>query len=143
MGLESVFVDSWGWIALGHRRDSRHDEVKLFYQELCDRGVGIYTSDYILDEVITLLFRRENFSEALQFLEGIFQSATIGNLIIERITSKLFSHAWAFRKKFQDKPLISFTDFTSMAIMQEHGIKRVLTEDEHFSHVGMGFLLVP
>lgn len=143
MNFDPVFVDTWGWIALGHRRDSRHKEVILFYQELCNRRVSIYTSDYILDEVITLLFKRENISEALRFLEGIFQSATGGSLIIERITSKLFSSAWALRKKFQDKPLISFTDLTSKAIMREHGIKRVLTEDEHFSHVGMGFILVP
>ena len=58
MNFDPVFVDTWGWIALGHRRDSRHEEVKLFYRELCDRRVSIYTSDYILDEVITLLFRQ-------------------------------------------------------------------------------------
>ena len=38
---------------------------------------------------------------------------------------------------------ISFTDLTSMVIMQERGIKRILTEDDHFLHIGMGLQKVP
>ncbi len=40
-----VFVDTWGWMALGHRRDPRHSEVRTFYQELRDQRVIVYTSD--------------------------------------------------------------------------------------------------
>ena len=64
-------------------------------------------------------------------------------LTVERITSERFTSAWKLRKRLQDKPKISFTDFTSMAIMEEKGIKNVLTEDEHFMQVGMGFQRVP
>lgn len=42
------------------------------------------------------------------------------------------------RLKYQDKPKISFTDLTSMVVMKELGIEHILTEDEHFEHVGMG-----
>lgn len=139
MSLDPVFVDSWGWMALGHRRDPRHTVVKRFYQELRDQRVAIYTSDYVLDEVITLLFRREPFSEAVKFAEGLFAAATLGHLIVERITSDRFVAAWELRKRFQDKLDISFTDLTSMVIMQERGLSRVLTEDEHFFQVGMSF----
>jgi len=27
MDREAVFVDTWGWMALGHRREPRHAEV--------------------------------------------------------------------------------------------------------------------
>jgi predicted nucleic acid-binding protein len=30
-----------------------------------------------------------------------------------------------------------------MVIMRELGINQVLTEDEHFMHVGLGFIRVP
>jgi predicted nucleic acid-binding protein len=55
MSLDPIFVDTWGHLALGHRRDPHHLEVKKFYQGLRDQGVAIYTSDYVLDELVTLL----------------------------------------------------------------------------------------
>jgi predicted nucleic acid-binding protein len=140
---DSVFVDTWGWLALGHHRDSRHHEIKALYKELRSGGAHIYTSDYVLDEVITLLFRREAFEEAVRFMEGIFQASEGGQLTVERITSERFVSAWRLRKRFQDKPRISFTDLTSMALMEEQGIKKALTEDAHFFQVGMGFLKIP
>jgi predicted nucleic acid-binding protein len=47
------------------------------------------------------------------------------------------------RRKYSDKPRISFTDFTSMVVMSELGITDVMTEDDHFLQVGMGFNKVP
>ncbi len=93
--------------------------------------------------MITLHFRREVIEEAIPFTDGIFQAGQAGRLIIERITSPRFTAAWELRKKFQDKSRISFTDLTSMVIMQERGIKRILTEDDHFLHIGMGLQKVP
>jgi len=140
---EPVFVDTWGWIALGHRRDSRHTEVKRIFQELRHHRISIYTSDYVLDELITLLFRREVFYEATRFIDGIWAAADLTHVQIERVTSDCFSAAWELRKRFQDKPRISFTDLTSMIIMKERGIRQVLTGDEHFIQVGMGFSKFP
>lgn len=138
-----VFIDTWGWIALGHRRESRHQEIRAFYQDLRTQRVVVYTSDYVLDEVVTLLFRREVFAEAVRFVEGLFTAATRGHLRLERITSERFATAWRLRLRFQDKPRISFTDFTSMVIMEERRLQQILTEDAHFVQVGMGFQTVP
>lgn len=139
----AVFIDTWGWLALGHHRDSRHREIKELYQALREEKTPLYTSDYVLDEVITLLFRREVFKEAVYFVEGIFQAAEEGRLTIERVTSERFAGAWRLRKRFGDKPRISFTDLTSMSIMRERSINRILTEDAHFEHVGLGFQCEP
>jgi len=111
-----LFIDTWGWLALGHRKDRRHHEVKAFYERLRANGASFYTSDYVLDELITLLFRRENFEDAVRFLEGILNASNQGSVTIERITSARFSAAWLLRRKFKDKQLISFTDLTSMAV---------------------------
>jgi predicted nucleic acid-binding protein len=138
-----VFVDSWGWVALGNRRDARHLEIKDFYRRLLSGGGRVFTSDYVLDEVVTILFKREVFEEAIRFIESILAAAGTGTLVIERITSARFAEAWKLRKRFQDKPKISFTDLTSMAVMRELSVNEVLTEDEHFTHVGMNFKKVP
>jgi len=140
---QPVFIDTWGWLALGYRRDARHGEVKNYYQQLHDEGISIHSTDYILDEVITLLFRRENFQQAIRFMDAIFHEAEEGNLHIERINSRRFAAAWQLRKQFADKPDISFTDLVSMSLMDELGINLVLTEDVHFLKVGRNFQLVP
>ena len=140
---DSVFIDTWGWVSVGHRKDARHHEVIALYKELRSQGGRLYTSDYVLDELITLLFRREVFKEAVRFVEGLFHASEQRLLTIERITSDRFASIWALRKKLQDKPQISFTDLTSMAVMEALGIERVLTDDEHFEHVGMGFQKCP
>ncbi len=138
-----VSVDTWGCLALGYRREPRHQEIRAFYQELRSQQEVVYTSDYILDEVVTLLFRRAVFAEALRFTEGLFAATERGQLSVERITSTRFAAAWRLRKRFQDKPRISFTDLTSMVVMAERGLQQILTEDEHFVQVGMDFQLVP
>ncbi len=140
---DAVLIDTWGWLALGHRRDSRHQEIKALYQQLREEGARLYTTDYVLDEVMTLIFRREPFVEAVGFMEGIFQASQEGRLVIERVTSERFTAAWELRKRFHDKPKISFTDLTSMVIMQDRDIKQVLTDDDHFTYVGMDLQKVP
>jgi predicted nucleic acid-binding protein len=143
MTYPSIFVDTWGWVSLGQRRDSYHDEVKNIYNQLLKAKTPIHTSDYVLDEVMTLIFKRELFAESVRFMNGIFAAASIGHLQIHRVTSEVFLEAWELRKRFQDKPLISFTDLTSMVIMKEHKIQHVLTQDNHFLQIGMGFILIP
>lgn len=142
MKRNALFVDTWGWMALGHRQEPRHQEVTRLYQDHRGRGTPIYTSDYVLDELVTLLFRREIYSEAFRFVDGIFGAASLGHLVIERVTPDRFSTTWDLRMRLQDKPRISFTDLSTMVIMQELSIQQVLTEDEHFMHVGLGFILV-
>ena len=51
----------------------------------------MYTSDYVLDELISLLFRREIFEESVRFLEEVLNASEKGLLTIERITSARFA----------------------------------------------------
>ncbi|OCQ90301.1 hypothetical protein BCD67_21375 [Oscillatoriales cyanobacterium USR001] len=143
MQYRTIFVDTWGWLALGHRRDNYHQQVKNLYYSLQSNSVEIYTSDYVLDELISLLFKREIYSEAVKFFTSILKSADLGYIKIERVTNERFLAAWELRQKLADKPNISFTDLTSMIIMQELGIQYVLTQDNHFIQVGMGLIKVP
>ncbi|MBM4465835.1 MAG: hypothetical protein FJ014_09830 [Chloroflexi bacterium] len=116
MNHEAVFVDTWGWMALGHRQEPRHAEVKRIYRELRSNGIPIYTSDYVLDELITLLFRREVFEEAVRFVEGILGSAVLGQLRIERVPYPIFNYAalvpWTF---FANGPSQSSTSLVASA----------------------------
>ena len=102
-----------------------------------------YTTDYVLDETFTLLFRRLRIEDAKKSVNAIEKGIERGYIRLERITAERFEMAKSLRMRFQDKLRISFTDFTSMVVMTELGIADILTEDEHFTQVGMGFQRVP
>ncbi len=134
-----VFIDTWGWLTLRDRKESRHQEVKDFYRQFRDQNGIIYTSDYVIDETITLIFKRLPFKTAKESLSRIDKAIEEGYLQMEWVTPERFEKAKGLRLKYQDKPKISFTDLTSMVIMKELGVKEIITGDEHFEHVGMGF----
>ncbi len=140
---EAIFVDTWGWLAYGHRRDAHHAEVKELVAHCVSNRVPLHTSDYVLDETITLLFRRETHEESVKFLDALLADSARGTLQIQRVTAERFHAALQLRKRFWDKPDISFTDLTTMAIMREMEIAAALTEDVHFLQVGMGFQRLP
>jgi predicted nucleic acid-binding protein len=66
-----------------------------------------------------------------------------GYLQVEWVSPERFEKARELRLKYQDKPKISFTDLTSMVIMKELSVNNIMTGDEHFEHVGMGFKQKP
>lgn len=140
---ELVFVDAWAWLALANRKDTHHERAKRRYEELKARGCRLVTSDYVLDEVITALFRNVTFSSAVQFVEFLFAAITGNRITLERITEARFKTAWSLRRKYHDKPDISFTDLTSFVLMQEFVIDSVFTGDAHFEQVNLGFKIVP
>jgi len=142
MATELV-VDTWGWLALADDRERRHQQVRTVLVRLWQDGGVAVTTDYILDETFTLVFRRLPFVRARRFVTTLDRGEQEGALRLERILPDRFGRAKALRLRLRDKPKISFTDLTTMATMQELRLTRVLTEDEHFRHVGLGLELVP
>ena len=139
----ALFVDTWGWLTLRDRREKKHVEAKkVFDGAVAGRG-GIITTDFVLDETFTLLFRRLAFNEARDSMTILSESIEAGEIVSVPISSMRFKAAQALRLKFKDKPDISFTDLCSMVVMRELGVRKILTEDAHFEHVGMDFKLVP
>lgn len=138
-----LFIDTWGWVALHNRRETRHGEVKAFYREYRLSGGKIYTTDYVLDETLTLLFRRLPLELAKKSMESINDAIAQGYLDLEWISPSLFEEAKVLRLKFDDKPRISFTDLTSMVVMKELGVKSILTDDDHFVQLGFDFEKMP
>jgi len=140
---KKLFVDTWGRVVIHNKREPRHTEVTRFYRNFRLQKGKIYTTDYVLDETITLLFRRLPPGLAKESLSLLNKSFEKGYLELEWISPENFQEAQRLRLRFLDKPMISFTDLTSMAIMKELDIKLVLTGDEHFEQVGMGFKKIP
>ncbi len=143
MNGKRVLVDSWGWCALVDDREPKHRDVRALIQNAWRLAQAVLTTDYILDETFTLVFRRLPFPRARRFLTTIETAEKQGSLQVEAIAPDRFAAAKKLRLRLRDKPLISFTDLTSMVVMQELRVKHVITADDHFRHVGFGFELHP
>jgi len=137
--VEPLFIDTWGWFQILSPRESKHDEVVQYFDAFLRRGGQAYTTDYVLDETLTLLFSRLAFQKALSRYEIIAEAREEAFLRVEWIGPARFEKGLQLRRKYDDKPNISFTDLTSMAVMDEMGLRDVLTGDAHFRHVGMDF----
>lgn len=101
------------------------------------------TTDYVLSEVITRLSTQIMPEVTMRFVDAILKSERDNLISLEYISPIRFQSALALRRRFRDKPRISFVDLTSMAVMSELQITDVFTGDTHFSQVGMGFRLLP
>lgn len=136
-----IWVDTWGWCALGNRDEQSHLSVVEIYQGIVPGQIK--TSNFILDETISLLFTRLSFVNAKKFVSELLSSIERGYIEVLDVVDTVFREAWRLRLRYQDKPKISFTDFTSFAVMQRNGIQHVMTSDQHFRQVGMDFILLP
>jgi predicted nucleic acid-binding protein len=141
--MNTVFIDTWAWIALALSRDQHHPEAQRQHALFVAERRIYVTTDYVLSEVISRLYRKLESKKAERFFEAVRRGIDIGMYRLERITQPRFEEAWQLRRRYADKPGISFVDFTSFAVMNELRIHDVFTGDVHFTQVNMGFQLHP
>lgn len=69
-----VFVDTSAFCALTIPKDQHNLRAKSLYEQLKERKAVIYTSDYVLDEVYTLLKTRGSHQTSVKFMDQINKS---------------------------------------------------------------------
>ena len=103
---------------------------------LQDGGV-LVTTDYVIDETLTLIRMRLGLTAAESWWEQLEKSS---RLRWEWIGIERCQRARDLFFQFRDKDY-SFTDCTSFVVMKELKLRQALATDRHFSQ--MGFQLVP
>lgn len=132
-----VLVDTSGFYALLVRGDDRHAEAVEWLRGARRRRRGFVTTDYVLDETLTLLRARGKSHLVEGFIKGTLDSMVCRVLWtdVDRFTAvvKLFmrqaDHDW------------SFTDCLSFHVMRELEVREALTKDVHFVQAGFVALL--
>ena len=124
-----VFIDTSAFCALTIPKDQYNSAAKDLYKTTFKDNVAFYTSDYVLDEVYTLLKTRGSHTTSIKFMDGIIKS----NIVILRVTEDTERAAKIIFRRFDDKRL-SFTDCTSFALINQFGIEAVFSFDEHFRY---------
>jgi predicted nucleic acid-binding protein len=135
-----IFVDTWAWVALACRRDQYHAAARAIHDRF--RREKYVTSHPVLAETITHLYRSIDATAAATFINAILQAAGRGDYLIVDLSPDRFTATWEMRKRYLDKPDISFVDFSSAIIARELGIMRIFSADQHFLQMNMGFELL-
>ena len=138
-----IFVDTWAWIGLADDTDQYHDAVVKQHRKHLKKYRNYVTTDYVVGELIDYLYDATPEPQARDFIRALLAKANTKILQIVHVSPDYFHRAWDMRQKYDDKPDISFVDFTSMVVMQELGITDVFTGDDHFRQVNLGFRLSP
>lgn len=133
-----IFVDTGAWYALEVEDDSNHVAARRFLIELSKGGHGVpITTDYVLDETVTLLRGRRGLSASLSFIDKVQSSKSVK---IAWVDEGLFNGGLREFRKSGEKAW-SFTDCTSFALMKELSISKAFSFDKHFKEAG--FLMFP
>ena len=135
--MKAVFVDTAGWMACADGNDPAHNASCEARDALLESGHVLITTDYVMDETLTLLRMRLGLAVAKAWWELVKGSARVK---WEWIGVERAEKARAAFFRYRDKQY-SFTDCTSFVVMQELKIKQALTTDHHFRQ--MGFQMLP
>ena len=126
---ENIFIDTSALYALINRKDKDHEKIKNFIAHFKGR---IFFTNYIFDEIITLVMGRLGHTMAVEVGNTLQVSPQIVKIWVTPSDDKL---AWEFFVSRKDKSY-SFTDCTSFIVMKRLKITKYLTLDAHFKQEG-------
>jgi len=124
-----IFVDTGAWYASLVPTDPQH---AIAVQWLAANHSPLLTTDYVIDETLTLLRARGERKRALLLGARFFD---LGLAEIHKITPADLVLAWTVFEQFDDKDW-SFTDCTSKVVMEQLNIEVAFAFDHHFQQFG-------
>ena len=124
-----IFVDTGAWYASLVPTDPDHTRAA---QWLATNHFPLLTTDYVVDETLTLLRARGERKRALLLGARFFNQAVAE---IHKISAADLTLAWKIFEQFDDKNW-SFTDCTSKVVMEQFDIKVAFAFDQRFHQFG-------
>jgi uncharacterized protein len=125
-----IFVDTGAWFARHVPSDPDHQRVKAF---LDTNSEPLITTDYCVDETLTLLAARKRHRLALEVGNAFFGENVSR---IHFVSPEQIRRAWIL---FQSRAATgwSFTDCTSKVVIDELKIEIAVAIDAHFRQFGI------
>ncbi len=123
----SVFLDSGVLFGAFNKNDEYHEAaLGICLTAFSGKWGAVYTSDYVLDETVTLLKVSVSSQLALRFLNRARESRA---LAMVNIDEALFDRTCGFFERYYDRPGMSFTDAATLAVLQAIEIDHLASFD--------------
>ena len=123
------FADTGGWFALSVTNDMNHAVALKWFAR---QREPLFTTDYVVDETLTLLRSRGQGLAALALGQQFFDGSLA---TIYYLTEADIRHTWQVFTRYADKEW-SFTDCSSKVVMEKLGITEAFAFDQHFRQFG-------
>jgi len=124
-----IFLDSSFIIAFEVDSDTNHAKAVELMADVAKAAYGpAIISDYIFDEVVTVTLVRTRSLPKTKLVGD----AMLKSFRILRVDETAFRNAWR-RFKAQKRTRLSFTDATTVELMQQNGVGNIATFDGDFS----------
>ncbi len=124
-----IFSDTGGWFALFVAEDSNHEAALNWFAR---NRQPLITTDYVVDETLTLLKSRRQEAIALSVGQQFFSGSLAS---VYYLTEDDIRAAWRVFTRYADKEW-SFTDCTSKVVMEKLEITEAFAFDQHFRQFG-------
>ena len=134
--MKAIFVDTAGWMACADSADPAHGRARAARDAALTAGQLLVTTDYVIDESLTLIRVRLSLAAAETWWDQVEGSSRVRHETIDALRAER-ARAVFFRHRDKD---YSFTDCTSFVVMRELKVREVLTTDGHFRHMGFDVL---
>lgn len=124
-----IFVDTSAWFASVVPWDADHASAAEWLRR---NTRPLVTTDYVVDETLTLLRARGEASRALSLGKQFF----VGSVSrVYRLTESDLMDSWQVFQQFADKDW-SFTDCTSKVVIEKLGLTTAFAFDQDFRQFG-------
>jgi hypothetical protein len=130
--MRPLFVDTAGWVACADEADPAHRRAVGARDDWLEAGGVLVTTDYVVDEALTLVRMRLGLEAAETWWHQVEGSQ---RLQWEFISLARADKARGLFFRYRDKDF-SFTDCTSIVVMRELQLAEALTTDRHFVQAG-------
>jgi predicted nucleic acid-binding protein len=124
-----IFVDTSAWYARYAPSDVHHEQAREFHASVQQE---LITTDYVVDETLTLFKARGNYVHALRLGPRLL-TGQLATLIY--VTPEDVDAAWKVFSGHRDKAW-SFTDCVSYVVMKRLNFVEAFAFDEHFRQFG-------
>src|SRR3989344_72793 len=122
------------WVEFGRKeveKDQNHQQAVKIRDDIIRGKFGkLFISDYIFDETVTVTLGRTKDIKKVIFIGEHLKASSK----IFKVDEKIFRKAWTIFKE-QKETYFSFTDCTTIGIMDENDITNIATFDKEFRNV--------
>ena len=132
--MEHIFVDTSAFYAFINVKDPDHRKIEKFLSNF--KG-GIYITNYIFDEIVTLVNARVGHEKAVYVGNILQRSPQVEKVWVTPSDEK---QAWELFVSRKDKSY-SFTDCISFVVMKRLKIAKCLALDDYFKQEGFRGIL--